>query len=694
MKLLFTLLLSGIAQLSIATTYYISPHGNDNNGNGSIVSPWRSLSKATTTVTKAGDIIHVNAGTYIETNSSYLAPQVSIEGDGPASIIQSTLIQLFTPIISARSAEATDGNQHISNIKLDGNNRTTSWGIEIRGRKNVSIHDCIIADFDETGIFWGGRNDNEAMPPTNYATGNSFYNNTVSNCAKYDGFGRGCLAIGGQEGMLIYNNHISQTGRRIGTNGWPIKYANDGYLKGVKIYGNTILKEAFDGITWDFALELFNVSGLEIYNNNITGAIDLNHQNKDNYSYSVYIHDNILGPTKMQANLENGIILEFSTETAIIEKNTFKNLGVAIYFAPRGGSIISDIAIKNNTCDNIGVADKSHQGFAIRFGSVEKGAYAIQNFLVVDNKFFASTKEKPYWGIGILDVAKANNIIIRNNTIKNFSAAGITADPGGEIDTMIIENNILSGNGFANKPLFVSGGPQNYSYKNNEASNGSIFSLSNLKMDIIRPLYYSAKNSSMLELLVLLASIISLWFSRKENIYVFPMSIIASVIYITSNILDDWFPGNACLGLYFFIMSIYGWRVWAKRDMRRHRVIRITDSSKKEKQIQLIVFTSFFILLFPVLQYFKKSFTPGIIPWADALVYAAAFTGMWLMTRKKLESWYWWIAAIAVSIPLYFSKHYLLISIYFVPALALSYWALRRWRRKRIVKKKKIYSRP
>jgi nicotinamide mononucleotide transporter len=67
---------------------------------------------------------------------------------------------------------------------------------------------------------------------------------------------------------------------------------------------------------------------------------------------------------------------------------------------------------------------------------------------------------------------------------------------------------------------------------------------------------------------------------------------------------------------------------------------------------------------------------------------------MWLMTRKKLESWYWWIAAIAVSIPLYFSKHYLLISIYFVPALALSYWALRRWRRKRIVKKKKIYSRP
>jgi len=93
---------------------------------------------------------------------------------------------------------------------------------------------------------------------------------------------------------------------------------------------------------------------------------------------------------------------------------------VVIYFAPRAGSLISDLSIKDNYCDNIGVADNSHQGFAIRFGSVEKGAYAIQNFSVTGNKFIGSEKEKPYWGIGILDAIKANNIIIRNNTLKKF----------------------------------------------------------------------------------------------------------------------------------------------------------------------------------------------------------------------------------------------------------------------------------
>jgi len=612
---------------------------------------------------------------------------VSIEGDGDSSVIQSSLSDRFIAIIIARSAEGVDGNQHISKIKLDGNKRTTSYAIEIRGRKNFSIHDCTVVDFDDTGIFWGGRNDNEAIAPTNYATGNSFYNNTVTNCAKYEGFGRGCLSIGGQDGMLIYNNTISQTGRLTGTNGWPIKYANDGFLKGVKIHDNKIIKEAFDGKTWDFAVELFNVSGLEIYNNRIIGSIDLNYQKKDNYPYSVYIHDNIIGPNAMQPELENGIVLEFNTETAIIEKNHFKNLGVGVYFTPRSGSIISDVTIKDNLCENIGVADGSHQGFGIRFGSVEKGAYAIQNFLVDNNKFLASEKEKPYWGIGIIDATKANNIIIRNNTIKGFSAAAITADPGSGIDTMIVENNILPGNGFINKASFFSGGPKNYFNRHNEASSGSIFSFTNAKMNIIRPLYYAVKSSSMLEFIAMLAVLIAIWFSRMENIYVFPMALITAVANLIFS-LDDQFIGNAGLALYFFILSIYGWKVWAKRDRRKHRVVRITRSTKKELQIQLLYFVVSFAVLIAAMYFFKKNFDPGTIAWADALVGACAFTGMWMMTRKKVECWYWWIAASAASIPLYFAKHYILISIYYFAVVAMTFWALHRWKRKIIVRRK------
>jgi nicotinamide mononucleotide transporter len=688
MKILSALVLFLFFQSCFATTYYISTKGSDKTGNGSIGTPWQSLYQATTVVTKAGDIIHVNAGTYTEIIRCTLAPGVSIEGEGAASIIQSTLTEPFVAIIIARSDEGTDGNQHISNIKLDGNNRTTSWGIEIRGRKNVSIHDCTIVDFEESGVIWGGRSDNEPEPPAIYATGNTFYNNTLTNCAKYTDFGRGCLTIGGQEGMRIYNNTISQTGRKKGTNGWPIKYFNDGFLKGVKIYNNTITKQAFDGTSWDFALELFNVSGLEIYNNTIIGSIDLNHQKKGAYPYSIYIHDNIIGPLTMQHKMENGIVLEYDTEAGIIEKNQFKNLGVIIYFTPRAGSIISNVTIKDNFCDNIGVADGSHQGFAIRFGSVDKNAYLIENFFVYNNKFIGSPVQKPYWGLAFLDAGKANNIQIKSNTINGFSAAGITADPASVIDTMIIENNILSGNGFANKASYTMGVPQHCIYKNNTETGGKIFTLANLKMNIIRPFYYGLKSTGMLGFIAVFSGIASLWFARKENIYVYPTGLLATVIYIFLS-FDEGLTGEAFINFYYAIMGIYGWVLWSKRDKRKHRIIRVTTSTNKELQSHFAFFGTCFIAILLVVTYLKNNFFPGAIPWADALASALAFTGMWLMLKKKVESWYWWIAANLSFILLYFVKHFMFTTVYYGVLLIMAVLGLVEWK-KRSLRKRRV----
>jgi nicotinamide mononucleotide transporter len=688
MKLFFALIFFLFCQNCFATTYYISTKGNDETGNGSNSNPWKTLYHATASAKKPGDIIHVTAGLYTESIRSYLAAGVNIEGEGAASIIQSTLTETFVAIIIARSDEGTDGNQHISNLKLDGNGRKTSWGIEIRGRKNVSIHDCIISNFEESGVIWGGRNDNEPEPPATYATGNSFYNNTLTNCAKYTDYGTGCLAIGGQEGMLIYNNTISQTGRKKGTNGWPIKYYNDGFLKGVKIYNNIITKQSYDGTSWDFALELFNVSGLEIYGNTIIGSVDLNYQKKETYPYSVYIHDNIIGPLTMQPRLENGIVLEYDTETGIIEKNQFRNLGVVIYFTPRTGSVISNVVIKDNICNNIGVADGSHQGFAVRFGSVGKNNYVIEDFFVYNNKFIASTAQKPYWGLGFLDAAKANNIYIKNNTISGFSAAGITADPAAVIDTMSIENNIFSGNGFANKPSYSLGTPQFYIYKNNTENAGKIFTLPNLKMNIIRPFYYGLKNTSVLEFIAMLAGIIAVWFSSKENIYAYPMGLINTVIYIFLS-FDKGIPGEASVRLYFIAIGIYGWLLWSKRDKRKHRIIRVTASLKKDWLSQLAFFSGFFIAILLTIIYLKNSFYLDVIPWADAFANAAAFTGMWLMAKKKVESWYWWILANLSLMSLYFIKNFMVTTVYHGVLLVLAVFSLIEWN-KRSLRKRRV----
>ncbi|MBS1509719.1 MAG: nicotinamide mononucleotide transporter [Bacteroidetes bacterium] len=685
MKVFSALLFLLFFQCSFASTYYISPNGNDDKGNGSLAAPWHSLHKATSTITTPGNTIHVLPGTYIEEVRSTLAPGVNIEGEGEASIIQSALREEFVAVIIALSPEGTDGNQHISNIKLDGNKRTTSWAIEIRGRKNFSIHDCIITDFDDRGVVWTGRADNAEGAPGIYATGNSFYNNTLTNCAKFDSYGRGGLNIGGQEGMLIYHNIITQAGRPKGTNGWPIKYYNGGFLRGCKIYDNILTKEAYDGTTWDFAVELFNVSGVEIYNNTITGSIDLNHQEKKDYPYSVYIHHNTIGPRMLQPKIETGITLEYETDAAVIENNHFNNLGTPFLFTPREGSLISNVTVKHNLCENIGVSGNTHQGFAMNFLS-GGAAYYIAGLLIDSNQFIANAAASPYYGIGIMSTSAACNIRITNNTFKNFSVAAITANPAYAIDSMYIQQNIFSGNGNSNKPLFIRGMPDNYSFSGNivknddsEGSNPGF----NVLQQLVRPMYYEIKNSSVLEFLALIAGLLGFVFLCRENVYVFPMWLINRSIFLFINFDADLY-GLMAINAVYILFCIYGWRLWLQRDRKQHRIVRITPHTNKELMLQPVIFALAFGCLFAGFTFYKQYFTPGTLPWQDAAAYAAAATALWFSIIKKRISWYWWIAASIGMIYIYYSRNYLLMTCYHIGVLALCLWGIIRWKKRTI----------
>ncbi len=685
MKLFLTVTLCFLIQICFATTFYISPAGSDQNGNGSSSNPWRSLFKATSVVTEPGSIIHVMAGTYTEISRSLLSPGVSIEGDGISSVIQSTLTEEFVAIIIARSAEGTDGNQHIANIKLDGNKRTTSWGIEIRGRKNFSIHDCMIVDFEDRGVLWGGRDDNEELPPAIYATGNSFYNNIVNNCAKYTDYGRGCLNIGGQEGMLIYHNIITQTGRTKGTNGWPIKYYNGGFLKGCKIYDNTIIKEPYDDISWDFAIELFNEFGLEIYKNRIIGCIDLNHQNKGEYPYGAYIHDNIIGPETPHTALENGITLEFETNDVIVENNILKNLGTIINFTPRDYNLISNLTINNNICENIGIANKKYDGFALRIGREPKSYYSIQNIQIINNRFTGSATEKPYWGIAFLGLLKGNRILIKNNNLSGFSAGCLIINPGTSLDSISFIGNNLSYNGNKNQPVFYNGGPRYFKNEKNSSTHASVLSYANFKMNLIRPVYYEIRSYDFIELVSILSIIICAFLGFKENIYAYPLALISTVIFIFLKI-DNELIGDAVLYIYYVFILIYGWMQWRKRDRRKHRIIRVTASTKKEIIIQIVIAGLLYLLIFTAYHFLNTFFSPDVIPWADAFIITAAFIAIWLFTRKKIECWYWWVMVTLLASILFFIKHYIFLSLFFAVLIFLSVKGHNKWTRRKKVR--------
>lgn len=129
-------------------------------------------------------------------------------------------------------------------------------------------------------------------------------------------------------------------------------------------------------------------------------------------------------------------------------------------------------------------------------------------------------------------------------------------------------------------------------------------------------------------------------------------------------------------------MSIVGWYQWLRKDERKNIILHVTYSDSKMWRDQLLFFFSFYIAIFLALTFLKQNFAPGVIPWADAFASATAFTGMWLMTKKKVESWYWWIATDFASVPLYFVKGFVFTSVYYFILLVFAFWGLAEWRKR------------
>lgn len=189
------------------------------------------------------------------------------------------------------------------------------------------------------------------------------------------------------------------------------------------------------------------------------------------------------------------------------------------------------------------------------------------------------------------------------------------------------------------------------------------------------------RQTTLLEFIAVVFGIGSVYFSRLEHILVYPVGLVNTIIYIYLSIEGHLF-GEASVNLFYTIMSIYGWMLWSKKNLALKPALRVSFNTSREWRSDLTLFAILYILLFICLAMLKKYFAPGAIPWADALASATAFTGMWLMAKKKVESWFWWIATNICSIPLYFVKGYVFTSVFYLVLLIMAFWGLAEWKRK------------
>ncbi|MFN0213855.1 MAG: nicotinamide riboside transporter PnuC [Saprospiraceae bacterium] len=179
-----------------------------------------------------------------------------------------------------------------------------------------------------------------------------------------------------------------------------------------------------------------------------------------------------------------------------------------------------------------------------------------------------------------------------------------------------------------------------------------------------------------LEFVAVVFGIASVMLSRLENIWVYPTGIVNTTIYIYLCIVGGLYA-EAGVNFYYTVMSVIGWVLWAQKR-EGSIVLHISRSGALEWRNALV----FFFLCWGVLYFVLKKFTDSTVPIADGFAAAAAYTAMWLMARKKLESWIWWGITNVASIPLYFVKGYVFTSFQYLVFLVLSVLGYLEWRRR------------
>ncbi|MCO6460620.1 MAG: nicotinamide mononucleotide transporter [Saprospiraceae bacterium] len=177
------------------------------------------------------------------------------------------------------------------------------------------------------------------------------------------------------------------------------------------------------------------------------------------------------------------------------------------------------------------------------------------------------------------------------------------------------------------------------------------------------------------ELIAAFFGIVSVWYSRKNDVLVYPTGIVSVLLYVYI-CFNHKLYADAGINFYYFIMSVIGWINWTRKKVDEY-VYPIAYCNKKEWIVGLSVF---FISLFSLI-YVLSHWTDSHTVLGDSLVSSSAVTAMWWMAKRKIENWYAWILSNVVALPLFFSKGLYPTVFQYIIFLILATWGLITWRK-------------
>jgi len=180
---------------------------------------------------------------------------------------------------------------------------------------------------------------------------------------------------------------------------------------------------------------------------------------------------------------------------------------------------------------------------------------------------------------------------------------------------------------------------------------------------------------SVAEVIAVVAAVAYLLFAIRQNILCWFFALLSTAIYIVLFISAKLYM-ESLLNVFYFAVALYGWYFWYLGGDRRSRLPvtswRWPIHAKALAGVTILALVSGTLL---------DRYSDAAFPYIDSMTTFAAIWATFLVARKVLENWWYWLVIDVVSIFLYWSRDLQLTSLLFVVYVLLIPFGLIAWTR-------------
>lgn len=181
---------------------------------------------------------------------------------------------------------------------------------------------------------------------------------------------------------------------------------------------------------------------------------------------------------------------------------------------------------------------------------------------------------------------------------------------------------------------------------------------------------------TLIEAIAVLFGLACVWLIVKESIWCWPTGLVQVTLYVYI-FYDAKLYSDFGLHIFYIGMQFYGWYHWLHGGANRNKA-PISNLSLLETLTWIVAC----LVGAAAWGWVMQRFTDASVPYSDAFTTVTSLVAQWLLARKKLQNWYFWIAVDVVAIGVYGYKELYLTTALYAVFLLLCIIGIRAWREK------------